>query len=56
MYAIRKVRDEFRANKAVQGEKEIENLVKFGNEQLQIIRRQAIISNLYKSGTLVIEK
>uniref|UniRef100_A0A2R5L6I9 Complex 1 LYR protein domain-containing protein n=1 Tax=Ornithodoros turicata TaxID=34597 RepID=A0A2R5L6I9_9ACAR len=54
-YALRRVRDAFRENKAVQEQPEIEKLVREGYENLDIIKRQVLIGSLYKAGNIVVE-
>ncbi|CAF2478028.1 unnamed protein product [Rotaria sp. Silwood2] len=46
-YFLRRVREEFRQNRNVQDSSKIAELLKFGQENLEIIRRQVIIGNLY---------
>ncbi|XP_059618894.1 LYR motif-containing protein 4 [Phlebotomus argentipes] len=55
-YARRRIRDAFRDNKTLSDAESIKNQLKFANENLQVIRRQALIGDLYKSDKLVIEK
>ncbi|KAK3915164.1 Protein fuzzy-like protein [Frankliniella fusca] len=56
MYALRKVKDEFRVNKCETDPKKIEAFVSLGKENLNSIRRQVIVANLYRADNLVIEK
>uniref|UniRef100_A0A1B0C912 Complex 1 LYR protein domain-containing protein n=1 Tax=Lutzomyia longipalpis TaxID=7200 RepID=A0A1B0C912_LUTLO len=51
-----RIRDGFRDNKAVSDSQTIENQIKYANDNLQIIKRQALIGDLYKTDKLVIEK
>jgi len=55
-YALRRIRDAFRENKNITDETVIENLIKDGQKNLAIIKRQVIINQLYKTDKLVIEK
>ncbi|XP_055689026.1 LYR motif-containing protein 4 [Lutzomyia longipalpis] len=55
-YARRRIRDGFRDNKALSDSQTIENQIKYANDNLQIIQRQALIGDLYKTDKLVIEK
>jgi hypothetical protein len=55
-YALRRIRDAFRENKNISDETVIENLIKDGQKNLAIIKRQVIINQLYKTDKLVIEK
>ncbi|XP_057325225.1 LYR motif-containing protein 4 [Microplitis mediator] len=54
-YALRKVRDEFRENKTLQDNNLIRDCYNKGLENLEIIKRQVILSNLYGTRPLVIE-
>ncbi|XP_017870324.1 PREDICTED: protein bcn92 [Drosophila arizonae] len=56
MYAVRKIRDTFRANKMINDFKEIDRQVANAKESLELIRRQVIIGHLYTTDKLVIEQ
>ncbi|XP_026465475.1 LYR motif-containing protein 4-like [Ctenocephalides felis] len=56
MYAIRRVRDAFRENKNLTDKKSIDLQLQFGAKNLEIIKRQALIGNMFDSTKLVIEK
>lgn len=56
MYAIRRVRDSFRANKSLSSSSEIDSAFSEGKSSLETLKRQALISNLYSAEKLVIEK
>ncbi|KAH8395943.1 hypothetical protein KR222_002234 [Zaprionus bogoriensis] len=56
MYAARKIRDTFRANKMISDFKEIDRQVASARESLELIRRQVIIGHLYTTDKLVIEQ
>ena len=46
-YALRRTRTGFRENKSISNKEDIERLMEFGRTQLQVVHRQAVISNLY---------
>ena len=54
-YALRRVRDAFRENKNVTDPNKINQLIEEARINLEIIKRQVIINDLYKEGKLVIE-
>ncbi len=54
-YAFRRIRDAFTQNQSISDPKIIESLFKEGEQHLELIRRQVVISNLFKSEKLVIE-
>mmetsp|Transcript_3914 Transcript_3914/g.5830 ORF Transcript_3914/g.5830 Transcript_3914/m.5830 type:complete len:82 (-) Transcript_3914:433-678(-) len=54
-YAVRRIKAGFRMKESAQGE-ELTAAMKEGEEQLQVLRRQQIIGNLYPSETSVMEK
>lgn len=56
MYALRKVRDSFRANVTLSNSHEISNKYLEGAKNLEIIKRQVLIGQLYSADKLVIEK
>uniref|UniRef100_A0A1L8DAM0 Complex 1 LYR protein domain-containing protein n=1 Tax=Nyssomyia neivai TaxID=330878 RepID=A0A1L8DAM0_9DIPT len=55
-YARRRIKDGFRDSKGLTDKQTIENQLKYANDSLTIIRRQALIGDLYKTDKLVIEK
>ncbi|XP_006617453.1 protein bcn92 [Apis dorsata] len=55
MYTLRKIRYEFQQNKTVQDKKKINEYYNKGLENLEIIKRQVIIGNLYTFKPLIIE-
>ncbi|EDV34718.1 uncharacterized protein Dana_GF20805 [Drosophila ananassae] len=55
MYAARKIRDTFRANKTIRDFEEIDRQMATGKQNLELIRRQVIIGHLYTTEKLVIE-
>ena len=54
-YAIRRIRDAFRQYKNITEEKSIETLIIDGQKNLELIKRQVVINNLYKTDKLVVE-
>jgi len=56
MYARRRIRDGFHSNKALTENKQIQEQIKFAQDNLKVIERQVIVGNLYKDTTLVIER
>ncbi|XP_038217682.1 LYR motif-containing protein 4 [Zerene cesonia] len=54
-YAIRRVRDAFKEKKVLTDPKAINNEIKFAMDNLQLIRRQIVIGDMYKTEKLVIE-
>lgn len=54
-FALRKIRHEFQQNKSLDDQNKIQDFYKKGLESLEVIKRQALIGNLYKSKKLVIE-
>ncbi|XP_063631404.1 LYR motif-containing protein 4 [Cydia splendana] len=54
-YALRRVRDAFKANKTLSDPKQIQKEYQFAKENLAIIRRQAAIGDMYQTEKLVIE-
>mmetsp|Transcript_17102 Transcript_17102/g.26640 ORF Transcript_17102/g.26640 Transcript_17102/m.26640 type:complete len:96 (-) Transcript_17102:401-688(-) len=53
-YALRRTRDGFRSNQSLQGE-ELSKVYSNGLNQFEIVRRQALIGQLYPSETSVME-
>ncbi|XP_046738492.1 LYR motif-containing protein 4 [Diprion similis] len=56
MYALRKIRHEFREKKLLQDAEKIKESYNYGLTNLDMIRRQVTIGNLYSTRGLVIEK
>lgn len=54
-YAIRKIRDAFRENKNLKDPLEIQTLVNKAKRDLEMIRRQVHIGQLYSTDKLIIE-
>ncbi|XP_050427929.1 LYR motif-containing protein 4 [Adelges cooleyi] len=55
MYALRRIKDKFRENKSLRDPTEIQHNMQEANKYLEIIKRQVIVGDLYKSDKLVIE-
>ncbi|KAF0691669.1 Aste57867_17151 [Aphanomyces stellatus] len=53
-YSLRRIKEEFRANKSAAG-KEVTAALGFGYEQLHLLRRQVAISKLYPGEKSVME-
>lgn len=56
MYTLRRVRDAFKENKSLTEELKIQQCLKEATENLEMLRRQTLISQLYKTDKLIIEK
>ncbi|CAF1533667.1 unnamed protein product, partial [Didymodactylos carnosus] len=54
-YFIRHIRDDFRHNLDLKDRSKIDLLLKKAQTSLEIIRRQVIIDNLYKSQSSIME-
>ncbi|XP_054841513.1 LYR motif-containing protein 4 [Eublepharis macularius] len=54
-YALRRIRDAFRENKNVKDSAQIETLMNNAKTNLEMIRRQVTIGQLYTTQKLVIE-
>ncbi|XP_036593611.1 LYR motif-containing protein 4 [Trichosurus vulpecula] len=54
-YAIRRIREAFRENKNVKDSAQIQMLVNKAKRNLDIIRRQTLINEMYSTDKLVIE-
>ncbi|KOC68963.1 LYR motif-containing protein 4 [Habropoda laboriosa] len=55
MYALRKIRHEFQENKTIQDKDRINECYMKGLEELEVIKRQVTIGNLYSTRPLIIE-
>lgn len=55
MYALRKIRHEFKDSKILKDEEKIKQCYTKGQEALDMIKRQVILGNLYGTRPLVIE-
>lgn len=56
MYALRRIKDAFRDNKSLTDESKLNQYIAEGKENLEMLRRQVLISQLYKTDKLIIEK
>ncbi|KAL2021007.1 hypothetical protein VTK56DRAFT_7781 [Thermocarpiscus australiensis] len=54
-YAKRRTRDAFRENKGVEDPRRIQELMQKGLENLQMLKRQTMISQFYQLNSLVVE-
>ncbi|XP_055380153.1 protein bcn92 [Condylostylus longicornis] len=55
MYALRKIRDEFKEKANIKDPKLIEKELKKAEDNLEMIKRQVIIGSLYAADKLIIE-
>ena len=55
-YTSRVVKEDFRKFKNVSNQKEIDTLLQKGNKELDLIKRQTIVSNLYKHQKNIVEE
>ncbi|KAI1276324.1 hypothetical protein F5Y07DRAFT_367098 [Xylaria sp. FL0933] len=54
-YAKRRTRDAFRESKDVEDPRQIQDLIQKGLKELQIMKRQTIVSQFYQIDRLVVE-
>jgi len=54
-YAVRRVKDAFRENRNVTDSEILHNKLAEAHKNLEIVKRQALISQMYKADRLVIE-
>ncbi|KAK3394122.1 hypothetical protein B0H63DRAFT_460087 [Podospora didyma] len=54
-YAKRRTRDAFRENKNVDDPRRVQELLQHGLKELQMLKRQTIISGFYQQDRLVVE-
>ncbi|XP_023935193.1 LYR motif-containing protein 4B [Bicyclus anynana] len=54
-YALRRVRDAFRESKSITDPKLLKKEFEYGKENLEIIKRQVIVGDMYQTEKLVIE-
>ncbi|RDA88428.1 hypothetical protein CP532_5582 [Ophiocordyceps camponoti-leonardi (nom. inval.)] len=54
-YAKRRTRDAFHENRAIQDPRAVEELVQKGLRELQVMKRQTVISQFYQLNRLVVE-
>lgn len=55
MYALRKIRHEFQENKSLKDSEKIKENYDYGRLNLDMIKRQVTLGNLYSTRPLVIE-
>ena len=53
-YIQRRVREDFRKNRSLAGE-EAKAAISFGNEQLELIKRQSVVRSLYQAPKTFVE-
>jgi len=56
MYALRRTRDAFRTNKNLSDETAIKSCIAEASDDLETLKRQVVVGNLYKADKLIIEK
>ncbi|GAO18676.1 hypothetical protein UVI_02059020 [Ustilaginoidea virens] len=54
-YAKRRTKDAFRGNMSVEDPRQIQELVQKGLKELQVLKRQTVISQFYQIDRLVVE-
>ncbi|EKG11771.1 Complex 1 LYR protein [Macrophomina phaseolina MS6] len=54
-YALRRTKDSFRANKDLTDSREIQDAISKGLSQLQVLKRQTVISQFFQLDRLVVE-
>ncbi|KAK1758486.1 hypothetical protein QBC47DRAFT_374844 [Echria macrotheca] len=54
-YSKRRTRDAFRENRSVEDQRRVQELVQDGLKQLQMLKRQTVISQMYQQDRLVVE-
>ncbi|XP_074478436.1 LYR motif-containing protein 4 isoform X1 [Sebastes fasciatus] len=54
-YALRRVRDAFRANRTVEDPKAVERLIVEGRQTLALIQRQVSIGKMFETQKIVVE-
>ncbi|KAI1325677.1 hypothetical protein F5Y16DRAFT_256964 [Xylariaceae sp. FL0255] len=54
-YAIRRTKDAFRENAAVEDPRQIQDLIQKGLKELQVMKRQTVVSQFYQIDKLVVE-
>ncbi|XP_053626281.1 protein bcn92 isoform X2 [Cherax quadricarinatus] len=55
-YALRRIRDGFKAAKSITNEEDRQREIQIAKESLEVIKRQVVIGQLYRPPTLIIEK
>ncbi|KAH6855210.1 hypothetical protein B0I37DRAFT_364208 [Chaetomium sp. MPI-CAGE-AT-0009] len=54
-YALRRTRDAFRENRSVEDPRRVQELMQKGLKELQVLKRQTVVSQFYQSNRLVVE-
>ncbi|KAK5654399.1 hypothetical protein OQA88_7309 [Cercophora sp. LCS_1] len=54
-YAKRRTRDAFRENQSVEDPRRVQELIQSGLKELQMLKRQTVISQFYQQDRLVVE-
>lgn len=54
-YAVRRIRDAYLSNRGLTDQAQIDRELSYGHEQLNLLKRQATISQMYKEDRLVVE-
>lgn len=55
-YALRRTRDAFRENQSVAEPRDVQNLLQRGHKELNVLKRQATISQMYAAERIVVEQ
>ncbi|XP_054721577.1 LOW QUALITY PROTEIN: LYR motif-containing protein 4-like [Uloborus diversus] len=55
-YSLRRIKDAFREHKEETDNEKIQDLVTYANSNLEIIKRQVVIGQLFRGPEIVIEK
>ena len=55
-YTLRRIRDSFKENKLETYKNKIQEFIRCAEDNLELIKRQTIIGNLYESQRLVLER
>ncbi|XP_076617069.1 LYR motif-containing protein 4 [Chaetodon auriga] len=55
-YALRRIRDAFRANRTVEDPKTVERLMVEGQQTLALIQRQVAIGKMFETQKIVVEE
>lgn len=54
-YILRRVREDFAANRTETDPERLKSLISFAKENLEIVKRQKIVQNMYNQDKLVME-
>ncbi|XP_058454631.1 LYR motif-containing protein 4 [Malaya genurostris] len=55
-YAVRRIQDAFRENKTLKDSMQIQSELEYAQRNLEIIKRQVLVSQLFQVDKLIIEK